>query len=253
VLLSLVWAGFDVICLANNHMTDYGREAAAETAALLDVAGLAHCGAGANLAEARKPAVLSSGGVSVAIVAYVQSGLGSVEATEDSGGVALAKDDYLAEDIRTARAVADIVIVSVHWGDEFQHVPNRFQVDFARKAIDSGADAVVGHHPHVIQGAEIYQGKPIFYSLGNFAFDMRDDPTYEGLAVEFSLVKEGIVSIEVLPISIERKTFRPSIATGKKAESALKTFIRSSETLGLLCRYDESLERVVLDKFSSAD
>ena len=115
--------------------------------------------------------------------------------------VSKADSEVLAQEISDLRQEADVVIVGFHWGLEYQARPTNEQRLLAKAAIDAGADLVWGQHPHWVQGMEIYQGKPIFYSLGNFVFDqMEAKETREGLVVELDFWKAKLVEAKLKPI-----------------------------------------------------
>lgn len=168
-------AGFSILSLANNHSMDYGPSGLHDTLAALDEAGLDYCGAGPDLGKARAPRFLELNGTRVAFVAYSEiAPLGS-KATATAPGIAwIAYPPGRSEvvgSIRNAReAGADLVIVSLHWGKENSTEVEPYQRIFARHLIDSGADAIIGHHPHVLRAVESYRGKTIAYSLGNYLF-----------------------------------------------------------------------------------
>lgn len=164
-------AGFSILSLANNHSMDYGPTGLQDTMAALDEAGIDYCGAGPDLAKARAPRILGS----VAYIAYSEiAPLGS-KATLTSPGIAWipyppSRSDVVGSIKNARKAGAEIVIVSLHWGLESSSVVEPYQRVFARHLIDSGADAVIGHHPHVLRAVETYKGKTIAYSLGNYLF-----------------------------------------------------------------------------------
>lgn len=165
--------GIDLVTLANNHALDYGRDAMLDTIDTLDHAGIRHVGAGKNLAEARKPAIVELNGRTFAFIGatrvYPEA---DWAAGTDSVGMFSAYDGgaALAEEVKAAKQQADYVIAYVHWGIEREETPNEVQKSIAHRLVDAGADLVVGAHPHVLQGLEYYQGVPIAYSLGNFVF-----------------------------------------------------------------------------------
>ena len=165
--------GIDLVTLANNHALDYGRDAMLDTIDTLDHAGIRHVGAGKNLAEARKPAIVELNGRTFAFIGatrvYPEA---DWAAGTDSAGMFSAYDSgaALAEEVKEAKQQADYVIAYVHWGIEREEMPNEVQKSIAHRLVDAGADLVVGAHPHVLQGLEYYQGVPIAYSLGNFVF-----------------------------------------------------------------------------------
>jgi len=183
-------AGFHAVTLAGNHIADCGADGIADTVAALEAAGVAHCGAGANLAAARRPCHLDAGGIRLALLSYNCVGPEAAWATPTRAGCAYVRVDTadgsritpraplvnpdessLAElraDIRAARADARRVIVALHKG--IVHTPATlapYERAIAHAAIDAGADVVVGHHAHILRGIEIYRGKPIFHGLGN--------------------------------------------------------------------------------------
>lgn len=165
--------GIDLVTLANNHALDYGRDAMLDTIDTLDHAGIRHVGAGKNLAEARKPAIVELNGRTFAFIGatrvYPEA---DWAAGTDSAGMFSAYDGgaQLAEEVKAAKQQADYVIAYVHWGIEREETPNEVQKSIAHRLVDAGADLVIGAHPHVLQGLEYYQGVPIAYSLGNFVF-----------------------------------------------------------------------------------
>jgi len=200
-------AGFDVISLAGNHVMDWGSEAFFESRRHLTDAGLAVVGAGADIAEARRPVVVTLGdGTRVAFLAYSSILPHSYWADERRPGCAPMRaftvyeqvehdqpgtparvhtyphrEDLAAmeADIRAARAVADVVLVSHHWGIHFVRAEIAdYQRDVARVAIAAGADAILGGHAHILKGCEVIDGKPVFYSLCNFATDLSMDPAH---------------------------------------------------------------------------
>ncbi|MFC7309218.1 CapA family protein [Streptomyces monticola] len=200
----VVAGGFNLMSLANNHSLDGGTGALIETRDLLRRGGIAVAGAGENIAAARRPAVVEVNGKRVALVAYASVFPCGYEARAGVPGLAplRAHTHYspweqnewnpgllprvrtipdeqdlaaLREDIGAARQYADIVLASFHWGDFTRpFVLTDHEVATARLAIDAGADAVLGHHHHLLRGVEIYRGKPVFYGLGHFAFDLPD-------------------------------------------------------------------------------
>lgn len=166
--------GFNVVSLANNHVYDLGEAGLKLTIKLLDDAGIKHCGAGTNLEEASKPAVVSIDNKSLAILSYCQYDsvyLGYVEkATPIHAGVNPLDIDRCIEEIRKAKSIYDYVIVIPHWGIEYQYFPTPQCVDYAKRMIDAGADGVFASHPHQIQPMIKYKDKPIAFSMGNFMF-----------------------------------------------------------------------------------
>lgn len=164
-------AGFDVVSLANNHTMDHGAVGLRTTLDALRAQGIRSVGAGENLAEARRPAVLARGGQRVGFLAYAVA-RGSW-ATEDRPGVAPMLDDVIAADLRSLREQVEILVLSLHFGLMYTDYPQVADQRRLRGWIERGADLIVGHHPHVLQGVEEHGGGLIAYSLGDFVFDPR--------------------------------------------------------------------------------
>jgi hypothetical protein len=166
--------GTDVVLMANNHVYDYGKDAFLDTLDTLKGAGIPYTGAGRSLNEAETPVYFNVNGVRIAYVAAsrAEKNIMTPEAGTDSPGILRTYDETKYLDvIRNAKANADYVVASVHWGTEYSNKADRLQKKLAREFIDAGADAVIGTHPHVLQGMEYYKGRPIMYSLGNFWFN----------------------------------------------------------------------------------
>lgn len=181
---------FSAVSLANNHSFDYGTKAFDQMLDLLDSRGLRYFGAGRNIKSAHQPAIFEVKGKRVAILGYSEFFPRSFEALDDRSGIAWSEDDYVVYDIKQAKEKyqADYVIVFPHWGIEHEKFASTRQVNLAHLMIDSGADAVIGGHPHVTQNIETYKNKPIFYSLGNFVFNgFDDDDSNTGWVVRLTL------------------------------------------------------------------
>ncbi len=193
-------AGIDFVSLANNHIRDAGAKGILQTMANLDGWGIAHAGAGVNLAAARKPALLEAGGVTVAILGY-DTIAGGYFATAARAGSAPMTAANVKADVAAARAAgAGLVIVFPHWGTEYDPTPFAGQRTLAEAAIDAGADMVIGNHAHWAAGMEIYNGKPIWYALGNFVFDQSwSEPTMEGITLELTFEGMRLVQVHMRP------------------------------------------------------
>ncbi len=181
---------FSGVSLANNHSFDYGTKAFDQMLDLFDSRGLRYFGAGRNIKSAHQPAIFEVKGKRVAILGYSEFFPRSFEALDDRSGIAWSEDDYVVYDIKQAKEKyqADYVIVFPHWGIEHEKIASTRQVNLAHLMIDSGADAVIGGHPHVTQNVETYKNKPIFYSLGNFVFNgFDDDDSNTGWVVRLTL------------------------------------------------------------------
>lgn len=167
---SLKYAGFDCVTLANNHFLDYGNDGVAETIATLEKYKIDHVGGGQNLQEASKILYKDINGKRLAIVNCCEHEFSI--ASEDKAGSNPLQPTHQYYAIKEARGCADRVLVIVHGGHEHFQLPSPRMVETYRFFIDAGADAIVNHHQHCYSGYEVYQGKPIFYGLGNFCFDL---------------------------------------------------------------------------------
>jgi poly-gamma-glutamate synthesis protein (capsule biosynthesis protein) len=193
-------AGIDWVGLANNHIRDAGGNGILQTIANLKKYGIVSSGAGKNLAAARRPAILVAGGVRVAFLAYdtINRGYG---ASAIRAGSAQMSPAAMQADVKAARkAGAQVVIVFPHWGSEYDPTPFAGQQNLARAAIDAGADLVIGNHAHWAGAVEVYEGKPIWYALGNFVFDQTwSIPTMEGITLELTFHGPTLVQARMRP------------------------------------------------------
>ncbi len=207
----LVFAGFDVLSVANNHTLDYTFEALKDTLLRLKEAGVDPVGAGENEDEAYSPTVKEVNGkagsqpTKIAFLAYTNLGPAVWAAKMDNPGLAWLdwqNIERIKKDIQEAKNRSDIVVVSLHAGEEYTQKLSKFQTEFSNRAIEAGADLVIGHHPHVVQPNEKYRDGYIFYSLGNFIFDQDfSKETMKGQIVEVLI--EGKKIKEVIPIEIK--------------------------------------------------
>ncbi len=196
---------FDAMSVANNHSGDQGHAAFRETLAHLRDAGITPFGGGRDLREAHAPLWIERAGLRIAVLAYNGFKPRAFEAGPSWPGVAWAEDAEMAADIRAARrAGADVVIPFMHWGWEREPEPGARQWAQARLLIDAGADAVVGSHPHVTQGAALYRGKPIVWSLGNFVFDGFDLPAArQGWLLRLTVDRDGVRAWDTVAAGID--------------------------------------------------
>lgn len=164
-------AGYQVVSVANNHSGDFGKVAFSDMLAHLPTHGITPVGGGANRTAAHSPVIRKIHSTTIGILAYCEIGPNNFAATDTSPGHAWLEASALQQDIAALRPQVDFLIVFTHWGVEYVLQENAHQQYLARLAVDAGSDLVVGAHPHVIQPYEIYHGKPIIYSLGNFVFD----------------------------------------------------------------------------------
>lgn len=186
--------GVDIVSFANNHVGDYTVKAFVDTLNRLNSAGILFAGAGLDYTEATTPTVIEKNDIKSCFLAYSDVGPNWLKATESTPGILIASDPNFSNTISNAKVGCDILVVSFHFGDEYKPHNTR-QAKLAHTAIDSGADIIVGHHPHVPQDVEIYNGKPIMYSLGNFMFDQSwSKPTMQGMIVQMKVYKDGTIT-----------------------------------------------------------
>jgi poly-gamma-glutamate synthesis protein (capsule biosynthesis protein) len=223
---------FDAVTIANNHVADYGAEGLTETLRSLDESGIAHAGAGLAVEQALEPAVVDVEGLRVAIIGFSYSG------RIKCPGVFVTPLDLRSAERSIGRARklgADFIVCSPHWGLEYSVFPTPKQQAFGRGLIDRGADLVVGHHPHVIQGAEKYKGRSIFYSLGNF--NMGDDWTMRpkfgryGAVLLVDMQGKEMGGYEIVPVRINEH-FQPVPVSGEARSAFDRIFKEISEPLG---------------------
>ncbi len=208
--------GIRMVNLANNRIMDYQGAGLEETLKTLDQAGIHHFGAGRDAKEARKPEILDVDGQRVAYLGYFDSE--DQAAGDAKPGTNPKQNDRIAADIKAIRNQVDWVVVNFHWGDDISKYPNDAQMELAHFSIDQGADLVVGHHSSILQGAEIYKGRPIVYSLGNFIFGGKTQSDYDSAMLRVAL-KNRQMKVELLPVEV--KGFQPRIAIGDRGKEIL--------------------------------
>lgn len=211
---------FDAVGLANNHSGDYGPVAFADMLQRLRQAGVGVYGGGDNLSQAHQPYIIERKGLRVAVLGYNEFQPRSFEADHDRPGIAWSEDEQVLRDIAWVRQTgrADVLIAVMHWGWE-DPVANNRQRALARMMIDAGVDAVIGGHPHLVQDAEVYKGKPVFYSLGNFVFEGFDNIVNNtGWAVRLELDRQGVKSWQVFEAHINHQGL-PQLATKDQRRS----------------------------------
>jgi hypothetical protein len=264
-LKAFLSAGFDVVSLANNHSLDWGREALTDTFSRLKAAGLPFVGAGNNISEAHQPAILERKGTKVGFLGYSSVHLPGYEATGEKPGVAQIrvwtvydkvdyqpatpprvvtiphKDDIKAmiEDIKRLKSQVDVVVLCLHWGLHLvpRIIPD-YCIDIGHTAIDVGADLIMGTHAHILKGVEMYKGKAIFYSTGEFALElgshMRDHAHIKemddihGTAYLDKRKYSMIVKATIRDGSIQRVSYLPCFVN-KQFEPEIK---KKTDTLG---------------------
>ncbi len=199
--------GFKAVSLANNHSLDFGHDADTETRDYLHINDILTFGSALNDRDLSSSISMKDG-------AFCLVGYHDLFFPDPSGVI---------EEIKNIRSSCKNIVVFVHWGSEYTHVPSDRQRILAQSFIDIGADLVIGAHPHVVQPVEIYKGKAIFYSLGNFVFDQNFSfATMHGLIVSVEWANDQI-RFELIPVSIEKG--KVTVADGEARNEVLKTAI----------------------------
>jgi poly-gamma-glutamate synthesis protein (capsule biosynthesis protein) len=207
----LAESGFDVLSIANNHIGDWGREAFEDTLKNLNDHNILAVGGGTTKEGAASVKIIEKDGIKFGFLAFSDVGPNWMEAGDTESGILLANDKRFSSIVREASNKSDVLIVSFHFGEEYQSTYNRRQKLLAQRAIDSGAKIVIGHHPHVVQDVTTYRNGVIAYSLGNFIFDQNfSEETMRGLALEIVFDKDKVVSVKERSIKIN-SIFIPSL------------------------------------------
>lgn len=238
---SFLYAGFNMVSLANNHLMDYFERGLVDTMKLLDENNIVYAGAGMNIREARKAAVLEVKGVRVGLLSYTDfadlyyaAGEGKPNykhgADENKSGVAGRVLEDILEDIAAARDSVDILMIALHWGIEESFEVTDSQREFAYKLLDSGADIILGNHPHQFQGIEIYKGKPIIYSMGNLIMDQNDPENQESFLVLMNYEDGVFTGMKCYPVRTIEKV-QVALLDYEGSKNMLDRQVRLSEEL----------------------
>lgn len=216
----LVEAGVDIASLANNHAGNHGKEGVLETIEQLNNAGIEVTGTATNNIIIK----------TVRGIRFAFLGFNDIEKLDN--GISNADENNIKTQIQNAKQQADVVIVTYHWGVEYRDLPDDRQIYLAHFTIDSGADLVIGNHPHWIQPIEFYKGKFITYAHGNFVFDqMWSEETKKGVVGKYTFYNNELIDVEYFPVYIE-DFGQPSFLEGDRKEQVLKHMEEGSITLG---------------------
>lgn len=220
----LQFAGYDVMSIANNHVMNYQVSGLTSTLVELKKANILASGGGKNEETARSPIIVEVKGKRVAFLSYVDSNIPPKIHGITMGnypGIARMDVDDVKVDIKNALTKADIVVVSMHAGNEYSKKATKIQTDFAHTAIDAGAAVVIGHHPHVVQPVENYGNGVILYSLGNFVFDQFFSADVQtGLVARITFGDDNNPSVELFPVKIEG--VQPRVLEGQEGEVVMQ-------------------------------
>jgi poly-gamma-glutamate capsule biosynthesis protein CapA/YwtB (metallophosphatase superfamily) len=225
--------------VANNHIGDFDTDGLVETLEVLDRAGIAHAGAGLDLAEARRPATLTVDGYRIGIVAFADYPL-AWAATATTPGinytpVSVDPEDFaeVTEAIAATRQQADLVIFSIHWGPNMRARPVPAFREFARRVVGAGVDIFWGHSAHVVQGVEIADGKLILYDTGDFVDDYAVDAELRNDLSALFLVRiepPWVTGLEIVPVKIAHMQVNP--ARGKDRDWFIRRFTALCAEMG---------------------
>ena len=188
VIPALRGAGISILSVANNHIGDWGRIAFIDTLSRLKENEILYTGGGNDKTEAQTPVIIEKYGIKIGFLGFSDKGPEYMAANADKAGIILANDPNFDEIIKNAAKQVDYLVVTFHFGEEYQNKHNARQEYLARRAVDDGAKIIIGAHPHVIEDTEIYKNSFIAYSLGNFIFDQSwSKPTMQGMILELKL------------------------------------------------------------------
>jgi len=188
-------AGVTIVSVANNHVGDWGLNAYIDSLARLKNTGILYAGGGNNETEAETPTIIEKNGMKIGFLGFSDKGPDWMGAKTDEAGILLANNPCFDEIIKNASKQVDYLVVSFHFGEEYQTIHNARQEYLAHRAVDDGAKIVIGGHPHVVEDFEVYKNSYIAYSLGNFIFDQSwSEPTMEGMLLEIKLSKDGTMT-----------------------------------------------------------
>ncbi|MCJ7481381.1 MAG: CapA family protein [Thermodesulfovibrionales bacterium] len=239
---ALSFLGFTALSLANNHITDQGPEGITRTCEILSACNISHFGAGENLDAALRPAFARVNDLSFAFLGYAAElqDVGAKPATESRAGCAPLSLDRIGQDIAAIRDTVSHIVVSLHWGYQFDHYPEPQQIEMARKIIDLGALIVHGHHPHVVQGMERYRNGLILYSLGNFFlpnFKRTDGCRFRfpkeslrTVVTQCVVGSDGVHSVSLVPLLVG-SDYRVRVLHGSAANLTIAKLDRRSAAL----------------------
>lgn len=213
ILLELVRAGFDVLTVANNHAFDYGLVCFTDCLERLRNAGIAPIGGGKNLEQSQLPAFTDVKGKRIGWLAFNDTKTNYIG--KDRPACAPAYPEWVFDAIAKTRPLCDILIVHIHWGEEYFLYPTNAQIELGRAMVDSGVDVVLGHHPHCWEGIEFYKNGLIAYSMGNFVFDQYDYTNNISGIIELGFRRDSLISVAITPVEMLDHRAEPHIARGE--------------------------------------
>ena len=251
VIPILKYLNIDIISLSNNHINDFSEKDLEITKKILREKGFAVFGSGKNIKEANEEVIIEKNGMKIGFLGYttntnkdnISPDIGASIATKNHAGSVYYDINHIREDIIKLKSKTDFIFISLHWGHELFNYPSPKQKELAHQIIDAGADIIIGHHPHVIQGIETYNDGTIFYSLGNFFFwnyynyPQIPNDCNEFLIVKCELNRIGSKKFEILLGKMD-KDYKLKLYEGKEKEKNLEKIKKLSDNFEIEC-YDE--------------
>jgi poly-gamma-glutamate capsule biosynthesis protein CapA/YwtB (metallophosphatase superfamily) len=198
----LARVGFEVLSLANNHAIDYGRAGLEQTLSVLDKVGIRAVGAGRTAEEAQAGVVITVRGLRVGFLAFSSFPYADFVHDPARASIAVLRPDAIREGIARLAPKCDVLVVSLHWGQEGERATSDFERETAHRAVDLGAKVVVGHHAHVRGEIERYKGGLIAYGLGNLVFDDKSYGGNEGYILRCTATAAGVSSYRAVPVRV---------------------------------------------------
>jgi len=219
-------AGFNCVFLANNHTAQHGIDALKRTCTLLDKHKIKWTGFNSSKPETPIPAIFNVRGIRVGFLSYCDT----QQYHLDTIILPLIDIDNIKHDVSKLKKECDIVVISLHWGDEFIEYPSPKQVQIAHEIIDAGVHLILGHHSHTMQGIERYKHGLIAYSLGTFIKDLWRKELRESVILSCELTKEGVKQIDIVPVIIN-ESYQPELHAGQDCHKFLKRLDALSEKI----------------------
>jgi len=242
-------AGINIVSLANNHTMDYGEQGLVDTMTALEANGIAYAGAGRNLFQARKPAIVKVKNTRISLLAYSLTFPEEFWAKKSVAGTAFGHESYIKYDVEQAKKNSDLVIVSFHWGRESTTELRPYQISLGHTAIDAGATVVLGHHPHILQAVERYKKGVILYSLGNYVFGSYSQKAKRSAIAKFIFTDNQLTALQLLPINVNNSevVFQPRLLAQEAAKKVVQQLNELSAQRGTEIKYRNGVADVALD------
>lgn len=236
-------SGLKIFSLANNHSLDYGRDALKDTKNILEENDFVALGIGEKQEQAKKPVIIKKRDTAFAFFAYVTLPLEGIVYSEDLFGPSQAEIGEICEEIKKVRDKVDIIVVSFHWGNEYAGFPSDKQKEYAYKSIESGADIIIGHHPHVIQTIEKYKNSIIVYSLGNFLFDQNKEVRKQSFVFCCNFKDRKISKLFLIPTVIN--DYRVEFAEGLQFKNIYDRIVKLSKDKNI--RFIKEKDKIIIE------